>query len=90
MPIGKPANGAVADAPQSAPVSRPLNTGTESQERGSGDAKGRRILVQGITQAVVQSPIVASLASYTTPEQVVDLVKKVSKDLIAFVEDESR
>lgn len=47
--------------------------------------KDRRILVQGIVQAVVQSPSLAGLP-FTTSDEVVNHVLKVSKSLIEFVE----
>lgn len=105
MPIAK-GNGAVAttvgEAPtvgkaeiqlgstlQSAPLSRPLSTGRDDAPRATGN-KDRRILVQGITQAVAQSPIVAGLSNYTTPKDVAGLIIEVSRLLIDFVEAETK
>lgn len=48
--------------------------------------KGVRILRQGITQAVVQSPALASMDFDGTTEGYLTLVKAVSTQLIAFVE----
>lgn len=50
--------------------------------------KNRRILVQGITQAVVQAPFISGLP-YTTANEALEHVKLVARELIAFVEDES-
>jgi hypothetical protein len=101
MPISK-SNGAVATPPAAkqdvaqtapAPVSRKLDTGTtpvDNRKTSSyDDNKNRRILVQGITQAVVQSPILAGLG-YTDEKQAVEIVKNVSRQLIAFVDEESK
>ena len=49
------------------------------------DAKSKRILVQGLTQAVLQSPGLAGLP-YANEEQYVALVKSVTDKLIAYVE----
>ena len=49
------------------------------------DTKSKRILVQGITQAVVQSPGLAGLP-YANEEQYVDLVKRVSDKLVSYIE----
>jgi len=97
MPIAK--NGAVAEQPKAsvaqtapAPVSRKLDTGTPAVEnKKSGnydDTKSRRILVQGITQAVTQSMSLAGLG-HTTEDAIVDSIKSVTRKLIAFVESES-
>lgn len=103
MPISK-SNGAVATPPAAkqdvaqtapAPVSRKLDTGLPTNGRDDrktssyDDNKNRRILVQGITQAVVQSPILAGLG-YTDEKQAVEIVKNVSRQLIAFVDEESK
>ncbi len=52
------------------------------------DTKSRRILVQGITQAVIQSPMLAGL-SFTNEAEAVEVVKTVSVALIAFVNEQS-
>ncbi len=53
------------------------------------DAKGRKILVQGITQAVAQSPMLAGLPFINSAE-VIGLIREVSLALIEFVDEESR
>lgn len=103
MPIAKQ-NGAVAEKPAAtadvaktapAPVSRKIETGVATENRKEQDRpsyedqKNRRILVQGITQAVVQSPILAGLG-YTDKTQAVAIVKEVAKELIAFVDEQSK
>ena len=50
------------------------------------DRKNRRILRQGLVQAVVQSPILAGLG-YTNKQEALALVKEVATDLINFVEN---
>lgn len=80
-----------------APVSRKLDTGTPAVESNKkeyaggnyDDKKNRRILVQGITQAVTQSMALAGLG-YTNEKEVVELIKRVSRDLVAFVDEESK
>lgn len=95
MPIVKNGAAAPASTPVAqtapAPVSRKLDTGTQTESRKTGnfdDAKGRRILVQGLTQAVTQSMSLAGLG-HTTEEAVVASIKSVTRQLIAFVESES-
>ena len=89
MPIGK-SNGAVAD--QGTAV-RTVITPVQPAEPTNGkyidanDAKSRRILRQGIVQAVVQSPIVAGL-SFATEAEAVALIKRVSTELINFVDNQ--
>ena len=51
--------------------------------------KNKRILVQGITQAVTASPSVAGLP-YTTTEELVNNIKEVAEQLISFVEKRSQ
>lgn len=92
MPIAK-ANGVAETAP--APVSRKLDTGLPTNGRDDcktgnfEDAKSRRILVQGITQAVTQSMALAGL-SRTTEKEVVESIKNVTRELVKFVEEESK
>jgi len=89
-------NGAVATKPTSvaetapAPVSRKLDTTPVENKKVSNyeDTKGRRILVQGLTQAVTQSMSLAGLG-HTTEDAVVESIKSVTRKLIAFVESES-
>lgn len=97
MPIAK-SNGAVAEAPKTdvaqtapAPVSRKLDTTPVENKKVSNfeDAKSRRILVQGITQAVTQSMALAGL-SRTTEKEVVESIKNVTRELVRFVEEESK
>jgi len=53
------------------------------------DTKSRKILVQGVTQAVVQSPMLAGLP-FTNSTEAIQLVKEVSLALIEFVDEESK
>lgn len=100
MPISK-ANGAVATKPAEtsvaqtapAPVSRKLDTGLPTNGRddrktGYDDTKSRRILVQGLTQAVTQSMSLAGLG-HVTEDAIVASIKNVTRQLVAFVESES-
>lgn len=50
------------------------------------DAKQRRILRQGVVQAVIQSPMLAGLP-FTNANDAVALVKEVSNQLIDFVQE---
>ncbi len=59
------------------------------EERSYEDSKGRKILVQGITQAVAQSTMLAGLP-FTSASEAVNLIKEVSLALIEFVDEESR
>lgn len=98
MPIAR-SNGAVATPPADvaqtapAPVSRKLDTGTPAVENKKvnnyEDTKSRRILVQGITQAVTQSMSLAGLG-HTTEQAIVASIKSVTRELIKFVEEESK
>lgn len=93
MPIAR-SNGAVAETAP-APVSRKLDTSLPTNGRDDRkvsnyeDAKSRRILVQGITQAVAQSMALAGL-NLVTEKDVVESVKRVTRELIAFVEEETK
>ncbi len=60
-----------------------------STGRSYDDAKSRKILVQGITQAVAQAPMLAGLP-FTNAEEAVNLIKEVSLALIQFVDEESK
>jgi len=53
------------------------------------DAKSRKILVQGLTQAVAQSPLLAGLP-FTNTQEAISLIKEVSLALIEFVDSESK
>lgn len=53
------------------------------------DNKNRRILVQGITQAVAQSPALASLPGITI-EEISENIKALATDLIAFVDEQAK
>lgn len=52
------------------------------------DAKSRKILVQGVTQAVIQAPFLAGLP-FTNSEEAVKLIKEISVALIEFVDEKS-
>lgn len=98
MPIAK-SNGAVASLPGGidvaqtapAPVSRKLDTTPPETRKASNyeDTKSRRILVQGITQAVTQSMSLAGLG-HTTEQAIVASIKSVARELIKFVDEESK
>ena len=53
------------------------------------EIKTRHIFVQGITQAVAQSPMLAGLP-FTNAAEAIQLIQDVSLALIAFVDDESK
>ncbi len=53
------------------------------------DLKSRKILVQGITQAVAQSTMLAGLP-FTSASEAISLIKEVSLALIEFVDEESK
>lgn len=103
MPIGK-SNGAVATKPdvaQTAPApvagtlgKRPLETGATDNRKEAAvgnpyEAKDRKILVQGITQAVLASPTLASLP-ITDKASFVKLAKEVALEMIDFVREQSK
>lgn len=83
--------GAPQTAPQTSPTpTKTVDSGTTVKvdyDKRDTD-KNKRILVQGIVQAVVQSPVLAAIAS--TEKELVEVVKAVSKNLIQFVLDESK
>lgn len=53
------------------------------------DAKSKRILVQGLTQAVLQAPFLAGLP-FTNKEEAVALVKAITIELVDFVNDQAK
>lgn len=53
------------------------------------EAKDKKILVQGVTQAVLSSPAVAGLG-YTNEAELVALVKRVATQMIEFVREQSK
>lgn len=86
MPIGKSnGNGAVAQtapAPVAATLGkRVLETTTDTVPANPYEAKDRRILRQGVYQAVLQSPGLAALP-FTGEAEFLKLVERVSETII--------
>lgn len=80
---------AISEARVEAKTKTPKKVVSEDGVRSYDDTKSRKILVQGVTQAVVQSPMLAGLP-FTDATAAVQLVKEVSLALIAFVDEESK
>ncbi len=59
------------------------------EERSYDDAKGRKILVQGVTQSCISSPSLAGLP-YTTTGELAANIKALALEMINFVDDESK
>ncbi len=60
-------------------------TGTLSYD----DAKNKKILVQGLTQAALSSAALAGL-QYSTVEEIAENAKKLALEMIAFVAEQSK
>ncbi len=77
------------ETPKEAPKKRAkAETNTQPVAKTYEENKSRRILVQGVVQAVVQSPSLSGLP-FTTTDDVVNNVKEVARQLIAFVDEEA-
>lgn len=84
MPIGK-SNGAVADAPQTEKTPPAEQTKRDVSYQTPEDVKSRRILRQGVYQAVLQSPGL-SVIPYTTEADYLALVERIAEKVVTLVQ----
>lgn len=77
------------EKPQTSPVKTedaPKKVAVDYEKKDA--EKSKRILAQGVVQAVVGSPLIASLAA--NQEDAVKLVRLISRELIGFILEESK
>ena len=79
---------AIKEARTASKARKPRTEATTVPTSSYEENKSRKILVQGVTQAVVQSPLLAGLP-FTNTDEAINLVKEVSLALIEFVDEES-